>query len=147
MEKSIRNHPLIHGTLIISTMNVTFGNPALGLASQEAPIVTSTSTHYVQLLAPMAQRLEGVYVGLLQPVTKSKSKRLRDGSWRKAAAKKFLQGAGTHLLRTYLDRRQVTVAEWVALRPIFDVCVRDTRYDDGGISGYHGGDMQQRRNS
>ena len=39
------------------------------------------------LLAPMAQRLEGVHVGFLKQVTKPKAKQLRDVLWRKAAAK------------------------------------------------------------
>ena len=37
------------------------------------------------------------------------------------------------MLRTYLDRRQETVAEWVALWPIFDVCVREMGNEGGGI--------------
>ena len=37
-------------------------------------------------------------------------------------AKTLLHGAGTQSLRTYMDRRQVTVAEWVDLRPVFEVC-------------------------
>ena len=43
--------------------------------------------------------------------------------------KKVLQGARTQPLQTYVDRRQTTVAEWVNLRPIFDVCVRETGYE------------------
>ena len=43
-----------------------------------------------------------------------------------------LQGAGTQSLGTYVDRRQTTVAEWVALRPVFDVCTRETGYKEGG---------------
>ena len=50
----------------------------------------------------------------------------------KGGRKKVLQGAGTHPLRTYVDRRQVTVAEWVSLRPIFDVCERGMGYEGGG---------------
>ena len=76
------------------------------------------------LLAPMTYRLEGVHVGFLQQVTKSKAKTLRDELWRKAATEKLLQGATTQPLQTYFDRRQAIVAEWVALRPIFDVCAR-----------------------
>ena len=37
--------------------------------------------------APMAQRLEVLHVGFLLHVKKSKAKRLREGSWQKAAAK------------------------------------------------------------
>ena len=61
-------------------------------------------------LAPMAQRLEVVHVVLLQQVTKLKSKRLRDGLWRKVVERKVIQEAGTQLIQTYLGRRQATVA-------------------------------------
>ena len=58
--------------------------------------------------------------------------RLKDGLWRKVAADRVLQGAGTQLIHTYLDRRQDTVADWVSSRPIFKVCVRETGYEVGG---------------
>ena len=45
---------------------------------------------------------------------------------------KVLQGAGTQPLRKYADRRQVTVAEWVTLQPIFDVCKINNGYEGGG---------------
>ena len=35
--------------------------------------------------------------------------------------KTVLQGAGTQPLRTYVDRGQAILADWVELRPIFDV--------------------------
>ena len=50
------------------------------------------------LLLPMAQRLEGVHVGLLRQVNKLKEKSLNDGLWRKVAIDKVLQGAGTQPL-------------------------------------------------
>ena len=48
------------------------------------------------------------------------------------AADKVLQRSGTQPLHTYLERRQAKVGEWVALRPIFDVCARDTSYEGDG---------------
>ena len=52
-------------------------------------------------------------------------------------AKIIVQGERTHPLQTYVDRIQVTVVEWVSLRPIFDVCVRETGYDGRGtLRGY-----------
>ena len=84
------------------------------------------------LSEPMLQRLDGVHVGLLRQVIKLKAKILRDGSWRKATANKVLQRAGTQPIRTYLDRRQATVAEWVALRHTFNVYARETSYKGGG---------------
>ena len=50
------------------------------------------------LLAPIAQKTEGVHVGLLRQMTNLKTKRLKDGSWRKVAADRVLQGAGTQQL-------------------------------------------------
>ena len=57
----------------------------------------------------------------------------------------MLQGVGTQPLQTYLDRSQAAVAEWVALRPIFDVCVMGTGYEVGGVSRGLGGGRRQRR--
>ena len=63
---------------------------------------------------------------------KVKGMRLRDRSCWKAASKIVLQGAETQPIQTYLDRRQATVSEWVALRPRFNVCARETGYEGGG---------------
>ena len=40
----------------------------------------------------------------------------------------MIQDAGENHLKTY---RQATVAEWVALWPIFDVCMKETGYGGG----------------
>ena len=44
----------------------------------------------------------------------------------------MLQAAGTKPLRYYINRSQAAVAEWVAIRPIFEVCVKYTGYEGGG---------------
>ena len=41
-------------------------------------------------------------------------------------------GSGEKLFQTYLDRRRVTVAEWVDLLPILRVCTRETGYEGRG---------------
>ena len=84
------------------------------------------------LSASMAKKLEGVHVGLLRQVTRLKVKRLKDGPWQKLASDRVLQGEGTQPLQTYIGRRQATVAEWVSLRPIFEVCAKETGYEGGG---------------
>ena len=73
----------------------------------------------------MAQRLEVFQVGLLIPVMKLKARMLKDGLWRKVVADKLIKGSGTQLLQMYVDRRQATMAELVALHTIFKVCARD----------------------
>ena len=67
-------------------------------------------------------------MGFLKQVTKLKAKILREGLWQKVGVDKVLQRAGTQRLQTYLDRRHAAVAEWVALRTIFDVFARDMGY-------------------
>ena len=84
------------------------------------------------LSMPMARRLEGVHVGFPRQVNKLKAKSLKYDTWRNVAVDIMLQGAGTQPLHTYLDRRQATVAEWVALQTIFEVFARETGYGGGG---------------
>ena len=44
----------------------------------------------------------------------------------------MLQVYGTQPLQSYLGRSQATVAEWFALRTIFEVCAREAVYEGGG---------------
>ena len=86
-------------------------------------------------------------MGFLRQVLRLKAKSLTDGSWHKAALDIVLQGAGTQPILTYIGRRQATVAEWVALRPNFELGAKETGYKGGGVSGSLGGDRWQQRNS
>ena len=70
--------------------------------------------------------------GFLRLITRQRSVRQKDGTWRQVAADKVLEKAVTQPLGTYIYRRQVTVTEWVALRPILEVYDRDTGYKGGG---------------
>ena len=85
--------------------------------------------------APMTHRMEGFHEGFLRKLTNLKAKILRDGLWRKVEAEKVLHRTGKQPLQTYLDKRQATVAEWVDLRPIFNVYTRETGYNLGGNMG------------
>ena len=84
------------------------------------------------LLAPMMQSLEGLHVSFFQKVTQKQATWQRDKYWRQGMAEAVLQGEGTQLLQTYVDIRQARVMEWVPLRPILDVCARETGYEGGG---------------
>ena len=83
-------------------------------------------------MAKMAKTLVGLHVVLLRQVTGMKAKSKKDDSWRKAASDSVLQKKGTQPLQTYIDSRQTTVADWVDLRPIFEVCAKETVYKGGG---------------
>ena len=60
------------------------------------------------------------------------SKRQRDVTWRNSAAASVLKEAGSQTLGLYIDKWQATVAEWVTLRPILEVCNMDTGYKRWG---------------
>ena len=73
------------------------------------------------LTAAMAQKFECVHVVFLQQVIGNKMQRIGDNSWLRVALESVLQVAGTKPIKTYIYKRQATVAEWVDLRPIFGV--------------------------
>ena len=70
-------------------------------------------------------------MGFLRQVIEKTEKRQGGGTWRSAAAESVLKDAGTHILRAYIDKQQVTVVEWVLLRLILEVCNRETGYEGG----------------
>ena len=80
----------------------------------------------------MSRKLEGVNMGFLRQIMGQRAVRRKERNWRQVAAEKVLEKAGTHSLGAYTDRRQTTVAEWVELRPILEVCDRDTSYKGRG---------------
>ena len=71
-------------------------------------------------------------MGSLRKITSQMEVRQEDGTWRQVASEKVPEKSRTQYLGTYIDRRQATVVEWVALRPILDVCDRETGYEGGG---------------
>ena len=84
------------------------------------------------LLAAMSQNLEGMHVGFLRKMTDQKEKRQRNGTCRSEAAAKVIKEARTHTLGAHIDKRQATLVDYVALRPILEICDRDTVYEGGG---------------
>ena len=61
-----------------------------------------------------------------------KARRLNDKTWTQEVLDRVLQAARTKCLREYIDKRQATVAEWVTLRPIFEVCAKEAGYAGRG---------------
>ena len=80
------------------------------------------------LLAEIVKMLKGGHVVFLRQVTGNMARRQWDGTCRVAELESVLKEEGTHKLGTYLDKHQTTVAEWVALRPIYEFFGRDTGY-------------------
>ena len=65
-------------------------------------------------------------------ITGKRAMWLRDGTWDTPGAEVVQEAAGTQSARTYIDRRQATLDQWVALHPLFGVCTRETGYEGGG---------------
>ena len=78
------------------------------------------------------QESGGVHVGFLRNITGQRAVRQKEGTWRQVAEDRVLEKAGTQSLGAYIDRRQATVAEWVILYPMLEVCNRQTGYKGGG---------------
>ena len=66
----------------------------------------------------ISRNLEGLHMGFLMHIIGQREVSQEDGNWRQVAAEKVLEKALNQSLGTYIDRRQATVAGWVALRPI-----------------------------
>ena len=53
-------------------------------------------------------------------------KQLGDGKWETPGAEGIREAAGTQSTRIYIEQRHATVAQWVALRTLFEVCASET---------------------
>ena len=51
---------------------------------------------------------------------------------RQKGVESIIKVEGTQAVRTYINRRQVTMAQWVALQPIFKVYAQQETYYEGG---------------
>ena len=60
-------------------------------------------------------------------------RRKEDKKWEKPKAEVVREAAGTQSAMIYIGRRQGTVAQWVALRPIFEVCTGEKSYKGLGL--------------
>ena len=69
----------------------------------------------------MAKRIEGMHTEFLLISTGKREKQLGDGTWETPGAEDIREASGTQLSRIYMERRQATAAQWVALRPLFEV--------------------------
>ena len=58
--------------------------------------------------------------------------------WETPGAEVVWEASGTQSAMTYIGRHQATVVQWVALRPIIEVCAGEKSYggvDTGGRLG------------
>ena len=84
------------------------------------------------LSAAMERNTERVHTGFLLQITGKQARQLRDGTRETPDAEGVREAAGMQSARTYIGIQQATMAQWVALRPLFEVCARETLYKGGG---------------
>ena len=82
--------------------------------------------------AEMERKVEGIYTGLLQQIMGKQVQQIGDGTWEISGAEGVREASGTQLVMTYIERRQATMAQQVALHPLFEVCSGGKGYEGGG---------------
>ena len=80
----------------------------------------------------MYKKVEGAHTGFLIQFTGKRAQRIGDGTWETPGAEVVWKESVMKLAMTYICRRQATVAHWVALRPIFDLCAGEKGYEGVG---------------
>ena len=78
----------------------------------------------------MENRIEGTHTDFLQMITEKRAKLLKDGTRETPGSEGIIDAEVTQLTRIYIEKRKATVAQWVALRLLFEVCMWDT---GGGV--------------
>ena len=80
------------------------------------------------VLTPRMERaLESFQNGAARRITERKPRRRGDGSWTYPPLKEAMREAGLEGIRKAITRRQNTVAQYIATRPILDLCERATQ--------------------
>ena len=80
----------------------------------------------------MAKGVEGSHTEFLQMITVMQARWFGDRTWETTGAEGVREAAGTQSMRIYIEQRQETVLQWVALRTLFEVCTRETGCEGGG---------------
>ena len=69
----------------------------------------------------MESKVEGTRMGFLRKITRKWAQQKSGGIWDTPRSEVVCEAVGTQLTTNQIERRQVTVAQWVVLRPIFEV--------------------------
>ena len=74
------------------------------------------------LLVAMERKVEGAHTDFLRKITGKQVRQISDRTWETPRAEVVREVAVTQSSMTYIGRRQATLARWVALQQIFEVC-------------------------
>ena len=84
------------------------------------------------LLASMAKMIEETHTEVLRLITGRRARQLGDRTRETPGEEGVREEEGIHLSRISIEHHQATVAQWVALRPLFEVCAMETGYEGWG---------------
>ena len=80
----------------------------------------------------MAKRIEGKHTEFMQLIAGNKARLLVNGTWETPGVEGVQEAAGTQSARIYVEKWQATMVQWLVLRPLFEVCARETGYKGWG---------------
>ena len=76
--------------------------------------------------------VDGKHTRFLSQITEKRAQRKVDGTWVTPKAEVVREAAETQSTISHIGKRQRTMAQWVVLRPILELCARETGYEGGG---------------
>ena len=76
------------------------------------------------LSTDVENRLAGIHKDFLLQERGIWANRSSGGTWQQEGEESVLMSAGTQDIRTYTDRIQETMAQWVSLQNIFNLCAQ-----------------------
>ena len=83
------------------------------------------------ILVAMEKKVEGEHTRYLRHITGKQVRQIVDKTWETTVEEVAREAAGMQSVMNYIVRPQATVEQWVALRPIFEVCEGDKGYEGG----------------
>ena len=79
----------------------------------------------------MTRLVESTHKGFLLQIMGDQVRQQGDGSWETPAAEEVIQAAGMQSVDMYIGRLQATVAQWVDLQLLLEVCTWEIGYEGG----------------
>ena len=67
-------------------------------------------------------------MGFLRQITGKQARCQAGGTWETPAAEEVIRKMEKKSASGYIGRRQETVEQWVAIRPLLEFCMRETGY-------------------
>ena len=79
----------------------------------------------------MDKKVEVSHMAFLRHIMGMQAQQIVDETWDTSGAGVVREAVGTQSEMIYIGRQQATVAQWVALQPIFELCVGEKGYEGG----------------